>query len=125
MRCTSYEPEPRTYDIEAREIHPTLSHVNPSLISHKLRIQVRAHLHCCHIYLPYVTIFDIKIIYQLTQTTRSHASHGHHCHYCQLYAVIFHNGTPYTSCLLSCIHVNTTNLLNITCTLVAISVLLG
>jgi hypothetical protein len=32
--------------------------------------------------------------------------------------VSFHNVTCYTNSLLSCIHVNTTQLLNVTCTLV-------
>ena len=39
--------------------------------------------------------------------------------------VLFCNVTCYTRYLLSCIYVNTTHLLNITCTLVAIGMILG
>ena len=38
--------------------------------------------------------------------------------------VLFHNVTCYTNSLVSCIHVNTTKLCNITCTLVATCVIL-
>ena len=38
--------------------------------------------------------------------------------------VLFHNVTCYTNSTVSCIHVNTTKLCNITCTLVATSVIL-
>ena len=38
--------------------------------------------------------------------------------------VLFHNVTSYTNSIVSCIHVNTTKLRNITCTLVATSVIL-
>src|ERR1700737_1683019 len=38
--------------------------------------------------------------------------------------VLFHNVTCYTNSIVSCIHVNTTKLRNITCTLVATGVIL-
>jgi hypothetical protein len=58
------------------------------------------------------------------QTTHSHASHCHHCCYCSVDFMLFHNITCYTNSLLSHIHVNTTNLLNSKCTLVATSMIL-
>ena len=70
-------------------------------------------------FLSCITDFDIKIIHQIIQTTRPHASRCHHCHYCSIDFVLFHNVTCYTYCLLLDMHVNTTTLLNITCTLVA------
>ena len=39
---------------------------------------------CCHIFLSYITSYDIKISHQRVQTTHSHASHGHHYHYCNV-----------------------------------------
>jgi hypothetical protein len=39
--------------------------------------------------------------------------------------MLFHNITCYSTFLLSCIHVNTPDLVNITCTLVATGVILG
>ena len=77
---------------------------------------------------PYITGFDIKVIHQRIQATSLHAScchHCHHCHYCNIDFVFFHNVAPYTNSLLSCIHVNTADLLNITCTLVTSSMILG
>ena len=71
--------------------------------------------------------FDIKRNHQIILTTLSHASHCHHCnyyHYCNVDFVLFHNVTCYNTFFLSRIHVNTTKLLNITCTLVATSVIL-
>jgi hypothetical protein len=41
-----------------------------------------------------------------------------------IYVVLFHNVTYYTHSIVSCIHVNTTKLYNITCILVAACVLL-
>ena len=82
----------------------------------------------CHIPSPNITCFDIKIIHQRIKTTRSHTSRCCHCNYCHYYNVHFvelHNVTCYTNLLLSCIHANTTKLHNITCTLVATSVILG
>ena len=76
----------------------------------------------CQINLPYIMDFDIKVIHQRNQITRSHASH---CHYCNVNFVLFHNVTCYTNPLLSCFQVNTTNLLNTTCTLVATCMILG
>ena len=59
---------------------------------------------------------------------KSHV-HTHHvvmllCHYCNVDFVLFHNVTCYINSLSSRIHVNTTQVLNITCTLVATSVIL-
>ena len=65
---------------------------------------------------------------QRIQTTRSHTSRCHHCqycHYCTVDFVLFHNFTCYTSSRLSRVHVNSTNLLDITCILVATGVILG
>ena len=49
-------------------------------------------------------------------------THTHHlvinCHYCNVDVVLFHNATYYTNSKSSPIHVNTIDLLNITCTLV-------
>jgi hypothetical protein len=36
----------------------------------------------CHIFLPYIIDFDIKIIHQRVPTTRSHTSSCHQCQYC-------------------------------------------
>ena len=79
----------------------------------------------CHISFPYITCFDIKLIHQRIQTTPPHASRCHCCHYCNVDLVLFHNVPCYTNPLLSCIHVNTIYLLNITCILVATSMILG
>ena len=48
-----------------------------------------------------------------------------YCHYCRLTFMLFRNITCYINSLLSRIHVNAANLLNITCTLVAVGVILG
>ena len=85
---------------------------------------------CCHNSFSFITGFDIKIIQQITQTTRLHARCCYHCHYrycchyCHVDFVLFHNVAWYINFLFSCIHVNTTNPLNITCTLVATSMIL-
>jgi hypothetical protein len=81
-------------------------------------------LPCCHISFPCIIYFDIKIIHQRIQTIGSHASRCHHCHYCNVSFVLFYNVTYYTNPLFSYIHVNTTYLLNITCTLVATCVII-
>ena len=39
---------------------------------------------CCHISLPYIMGFEIKIIHQGIQTIRWYASCCHHCHYCNV-----------------------------------------
>ena len=78
---------------------------------------------CCHISLIYIN-FDIKRFHQMSQTTHSHASHCHYCHYCNVDFMLLHNITCYTNFSSSCIHVNTTNILNITCTLFATSMIL-
>jgi hypothetical protein len=67
----------------------------------------------------------MKIIHRRIQTTHSRASRCHHCHHYNVDFVVFHNVTCYANSLLSCIHVTTTYLLNITCTLVATCVKLG
>ena len=64
------------------------------------------------------------------QRIESACSHASCCHPCNSYHPrnvdfgLFHNITCYTNSLLSCIHVNTTKLLNITCTLVPTSMIL-
>jgi hypothetical protein len=81
----------------------------------------------CHIFLPYIMGFDIKVIHPRFLTTRSHTSHCHHCnyfHYCNVDFVLFHDVTSYTSSLLSNIRINTIYLLNIMCALVATCVIL-
>ena len=79
----------------------------------------------CYISLPYIMGFDIKIMHLRFQSTHSHGLCCHHfCHYCNVDVVLFHNVICYTNSLLSCIHVNTTNLLNFTYTLVATCVIL-
>ena len=78
-----------------------------------------------HISLTYIMGFDIKVIHQRVQTTLSHASRCHPCQCCNVDFARFHSVTHYASSLLSCIHVNTTYLLNITCILVTTSMLLG
>ena len=78
---------------------------------------------CCHISFLHITCFDIKVIYQRIQTTCSYASCCHHCHYCYYCSVdfvLFHNVTCYMNPLLSRIHVNNIDLINIMCTLVGL-----
>ena len=72
--------------------------------------------------------FHIRIIHERIYTTHLHASCWRHCHYrhcCNVEFVLFHNITCYTKYLLSCIRVNKVYLFNITCTLVATSMILG
>ena len=107
-----------------RKISPSIMLLSLSYISKSYRTDV-LNLNLppyYHISLPYVMGFDIKVIHQRIKTTHSYASH---CHYSNVDFVLFHNVTCYNNSLLSCIHVNTTCLLNITSTLVAIGVLLG
>ena len=76
----------------------------------------------CHISLPCIMGFDIKMNHQRIQTTHMHTSRCHHCNYCHCCNVNFmsiHNTTCYIHPLLSYMHANTTKLMNITCTLVA------
>ena len=84
---------------------------------------------CCHISFPYITSLDIKTIHQWIQTTCLHVAsrchHHHYCHQCNVDFMLFHNITCYTNSLLSRIHGNIAYLLNITCTLVATSMILG
>ena len=74
-------------------------------------------------FLPIYVYFDNKIHHQRIQTTRSHASRCQYCHYCNVDFVLFHNVTCYTNSLLSHIHVNTVELLDVTCILIAISMI--
>ena len=76
---------------------------------------------CCHISLPHITCFDIKII---PKKFKPHVR-THHILIIVLiamltlsYSIMSH---AYNNSLLSHIHVNSTNLINITCTLVATS----
>ena len=81
----------------------------------------------CHVSLPYIMGFDIKINHQWIQTTCLPTSCCHQCNYCRYYIfdfVLFHNVTCYTNSLSSRIHVTTTWLFNIMCTLVATNVVL-
>jgi hypothetical protein len=82
-------------------------------------------LACCHISISYVTYYDIIVIHQRFQTMHSHASRCHHCQYCNVDFVLFRNVTRYTNSLLSCIHMNIVDLLNITCTLITTCMILG
>ena len=68
---------------------------------------------------------NIKIIHQRIQTTCEHAPRRLYCHYYNVDFVLFHNVTCLTNSLLSCIHVNTAHLLDITCTLVTTCMILG
>ena len=111
--------------------YPNLHNVTPSLLSQNpkgtdvLNLNIPPY---CHISLPCITCFDINIIPQRIQTTRSHAPCCHHCHdyhYCRVDFVSFKYVTRYINSLLSHIHVNTTDLLNITCTLVATCMIIG
>ena len=65
---------------------------------------------------PNIKWFDIKVVHWRNQTKWLHASY---CHYSHVNCVLFHNVTCYTNFVLSPIHVNTTYVLNITCTLLA------
>ena len=83
---------------------------------------------CYHISVPHIMVFDNKVSHQRIHTTHSHASHCHHCNNCNccnVDFVLFHNVTWYTNSILSCIHVNTTNILNVTYTLVAPCMTIG
>ena len=73
--------------------------------------------------LPYSMGFDIKTTQlRIKQHAREHTSR---CHYYDVDFVLFHNVTCYGNALLSLIHVSTTHLLNTTCSLVAIGMILG
>jgi hypothetical protein len=65
-----------------------------------------------------------KIIQQSSQITCLHASRCHHCHCCNFGFALFHSVARNTNTMLSCIPLNTANLLNIICTLVATCVML-
>ena len=79
---------------------------------------------CYHISLPHIMGFYIKIIHQRIQTTRLHTPRCHR-YFCNVDFVLFHNVTHYTNSLLSHFHVNTTDLFNNICTLVAAGEVLG
>ena len=85
---------------------------SPSLLSH-----------CPPIY----SGFDIAVIHERVQTTCLHASRYHHCKYCHYCNVdlCYSRRSHVTNSLLSHIHVNITDLLNIMCSLVATSMILG
>ena len=76
---------------------------------------------CCHISFSFIMGFDIRRIQQRIQTPCLYARY---CHYCYIDFVLFHNVAWYITFLFSCIHVNTIHPLNITCTLVATSMIL-
>jgi hypothetical protein len=112
-------------------IHPNLRNVTfcnvaPSLISQNLKERMcSVQISLLVVTSPsHITCFDIKIIHQSIRTTCSHVSCCHHCHYCRFDFVLFHNVTCYIDSLLSRIHVNTIDLLNIMCTLVATCMML-
>ena len=77
---------------------------------------------CCHVYMSYVTNltlnFSTKECYQHVYTHHV-VIICHYCHYCNVNLVLFHHVTCCINALLSHIHVNTANLLNVTCTLAA------
>ena len=77
---------------------------------------------CRHISLSCIMDFDIKLIRQRIQFSPSCASC---CHCCNVDFVFSHIVTCYTNPLFSCTHVNTADLLNVTCTLVATGMILG
>ena len=83
-----------------------------------------------HVALPYITGFAIMLTHK-KKNAKPHGSHAsqcqddcNRCHYCDIDSVLFHNVTCYTDSVSSCIHVNTTELFNITCILVDTSVIL-
>ena len=80
--------------------------------------------YCC-ISLPYIMDFDIQLIYQIIKATHWHTSCCRHRYYSREDFVLFHNVKCYIDSLLARIHVNIDDLLTITCTLVATSVILG
>ena len=81
-----------------QSIHPNLQNCHPPKCHslsyiHKPNRTYMLNLnlpHCCHMSLPYITSFDIRIIHQRIQTTCSHAPH---CHHCNVDFVLFHNVT--------------------------------
>lgn len=73
--------------------------------------------------LPYITGFHIKIIHQSIETT--HQVVIIVIIIIAMLTVLFHNVICYTNSLLAHIHVNTRCLLNITCTLAAMGMILG
>ena len=68
-------------------------------------------------------LLTFRIIHQGVLNTRSHTWSCRHYHNVDF--VLFNNATSYTTYLRSRIHVNTACLLDITCTLVATSVISG
>ena len=87
---------------------------------------------CCHISLPYIMGYNQVTTFK--KSTKEFKPHGytHHivlhcnyCHFCNVDFVLFHIVTYDANCLVSHIHINTTNLLNIMCTLIAMCMILG
>ena len=76
----------------------------------------------CQEFPSHITDFDILIIYQRIQITLARTALSSlsliviYHHYCNVEFVLFHNVSCYNDSLLSCIHVITADLLNITCT---------
>ena len=117
-------------------VHPnlcniTLLNVTLSLISQK----PRERMFSVQISFLIVTFAShVSWVSTLKQSTKDFKPHArtHHvvivviiCHYCcNVDFVLFRNVIRYIDSLLSCIHVNTTHLLNITCTLVDMCVIL-
>ena len=127
---TYYMPSPPPKDTLTSIMSPFIN-VTPSLISQKRygKDVLSSNLPpCCHISFSYITSFTIKYS---TKDFKPHACMHHvviiviYCHYCRLTFMLFCNITCCINSLLSRIHVNTANLLNITCTLVAVGVILG
>ena len=77
------------------DVHPNLCNVTPILMSQNPKERI------CSVW---ISLLVVTLL-------------------CNVDFVFFHNVTCYTTSLLSCIHVNTTNLLNIMCTMVATCVL--
>lgn len=75
---------------------------------------------CCHASLLYIMGF-----WHHTHPSKCSKPHASRCQYCNVGFVLFHDVTCSTDSLLSCAYVNTTNLLNVTCTLVSTCVILG
>ena len=118
-----------SWNIHSKLHNTNLLNVTHSIISLTLRnkcFQFKSHS-LLFSPLPYIISFDMKVNHQRFQTTRSRASHCHHCdycHWCTVDFVLFHNVTWCTNSLLSRNHVNTMELLNITCTLAATNMIL-
>ena len=115
----------------AIDVNLNLHNATPSLISHNPRGTDALSLDippCCHISLPYITSFDTKIIHQRIQNQMLACITLLSLKLlsllqCWLF-LLCPNATCYTYSLLACIHVDTKNLLNITCFLIATCVII-